>query len=229
VTHASLLFDELASAGAPHVGAAAASYERRHAFDPRPDIERLREHGLDRSSVLVDLGAGGGRFALAAARYAGRVVAVDISPDMRRAFESRRRWLRGRRIEYVSAGFLSYEHEGEPPDFVYSRNALHHLPDIWKVVALQRINAMLRPRGVLLLRTLTFECEPAGAIDGIERHLADCPTDPAKGFTREESEAMVNTKTYSWLLETMLERAGFEIERRRIGAGLYAEHLCVKR
>jgi len=229
VTHASRLFDELAAAGAPHVGAAAASYERRHGFDPRPDIERLREHGLDRSSVLVDLGAGAGRFALAAARYAGRVVAVDISPDMRRAFESRRRWLHGRRIEYVTAGFLSYEHEGEPADFVYSRNALHHLPEVWKAVALARIHDILRPGGILHLRVVIFEFEPAETVERIEHYLASSPTDPSRGFTRPELEPMIETKTFTWLLEPMLERAGFEIVRRRVGSGLFAEYLCVKR
>jgi hypothetical protein len=30
-------------------------------------------------------------------------------------------------------------------------------------------------------------------------------------------------------VEAMLERTGFEIERRRVGYGVFAEYLCVKR
>jgi len=37
-------------------------------------------------------------------------------------------------VEPVQAGFLTYQHVGEA-DFVYSRFALHHLPDFWKAVA----------------------------------------------------------------------------------------------
>src|SRR5215475_7731072 len=42
-------------------------------------------------------------------------------------------------VEVLRAGFLSYEHAGPPADFVYSRYALHHLPDFWKAVALARL------------------------------------------------------------------------------------------
>jgi ubiquinone/menaquinone biosynthesis C-methylase UbiE len=42
----------------------------------------LRAHGIDRANTPVDLGAGTGRLALAAAQHVNRVVAVDISPDM---------------------------------------------------------------------------------------------------------------------------------------------------
>ena len=33
-------------------------------------------------------------------------------------------------VEVVHAGFLSYQHLGPPADFVYSRWALHHVPDL---------------------------------------------------------------------------------------------------
>jgi hypothetical protein len=32
-------------------------------------------------------------------------------------------------VECVAAGFLGYDHTGPPPDVIYTRNALHHLPD----------------------------------------------------------------------------------------------------
>jgi hypothetical protein len=32
-------------------------------------------------------------------------------------------------LDCVQAGFLTYEHIGPPADGVYTRNAIHHLPD----------------------------------------------------------------------------------------------------
>lgn len=48
---------------------------------------------------------------------------------------------RSEAVEWVEAGFLTYEHTGDPPGFVHSRHALHHLPDFWNGVALARIHA----------------------------------------------------------------------------------------
>jgi len=62
----------------------------------------------------------------------------------------------------VQAGFLSYEHEGNAADIVYSRNALHHLPDFWKAVALERIAGILKPDGTPRLRDLVFDFDPEG-------------------------------------------------------------------
>jgi hypothetical protein len=50
-------------------------------------------------------------------------------------------------VRCVEAGFLTYEHEGAPPHGVYSRNAVHHLPDFWEAVALERIACDPRRRG----------------------------------------------------------------------------------
>src|SRR5579859_2918991 len=75
--------DELAHAGNEHLDADyVASYDRKAGFDPMLDLELLRALGLDDSSTLVDLGAGSGQMALAAARVCRRVVAADVSPVM---------------------------------------------------------------------------------------------------------------------------------------------------
>jgi ubiquinone/menaquinone biosynthesis C-methylase UbiE len=64
-------------------------------------------------------------------------------------------------LECVQAGFLSYQHAGPPADAVYTRNALHQLPDFWKALALDRIGRMLRPGGVLRLRDLIYDFQPS--------------------------------------------------------------------
>jgi len=131
-------------------------------------------------------------------------------------------------VELVQAGFLDYEHMGEPADFVYSRHALHHLPDFWKAIALSRIRSLLAPGGYFLLRDLVFSFDPAGAGELLEQWLSSAASDPADGWTRAELETHLRTEfsTFTWLLEPMIERAGLAIVDRDYGRlGVYAAYL----
>lgn len=225
--------DETAHAGDEHLDPAyIATYDRKAATDPAEDVALLRDLGMDESSVLLDLGAGTGTFALAAAPFCRRVVAVDVSPAMLAILREQAGRSGLRNVDAVQGGFLSYEHEGDPPDFVYSRNALHHLPDFWKALALARIAAMLRPGGVLFLRDLVYSFDPSEAGGAIEAWLAGAAPRPEVGWTRDEFVTHLREEysTFSWLLEPLLERAGFAIrEARHRPSGIYAAYLCVKR
>jgi SAM-dependent methyltransferase len=226
-----MLLDEIALAGQEHLDPAyVAAYDRKTAFDPSDDLVLLRELGLGRQSTLVDLGAGTGTLALAAAAHCGRVVGVDASAEMVAAMSENADRLGVANVECVEAGFLSYEHHGAPADFVYSRNALHHLPDFWKAIALERIALILCPGGVLHLRDLVFSFDPSDA----ERFVADWLDSgaelPEDGFTRADFEAHLRNEfsTFSWLLEPMLERAGFEITSADYGSRrMHAEYVCL--
>src|SRR3954466_10830239 len=82
--------DELAHAGREHLDPAyVETYERKAGFDPGPDVAVLREHGLGPAGTLVDVGAGPGVVALAAAPHCRRVVAVDVSAAMLERLASR--------------------------------------------------------------------------------------------------------------------------------------------
>ena len=145
--------DELAHAGQEHLDAFyVASYDEKSPTDWSDDVRTLLALGIGSSSTVVDFGAGPDRLRRQS-RHVRRVVGVDVSPAMVAALQQRG-------IEAVQAGFLTYRHSGDPPDAVTTRNALHHLPDFWKVVALSRIAAMLRPGGALLLRDLVFSFDP---------------------------------------------------------------------
>ena len=75
--------DELELAGPEHLDAEfVAGYDRKQQFDPSADVALLADLGIGRDAMVVDLGAGTGTFAVAAARSFGHVVAVDISPVM---------------------------------------------------------------------------------------------------------------------------------------------------
>jgi SAM-dependent methyltransferase len=226
--------DELALAGAEHLDPAyVAVYERKAQFDPTDDLVELRSHGLGSSSTLIDFGAGTGAFALAAASHCRRVIAVDVSPAMVEALRRNVAEQGATNVDCVQAGFLSYEREGEPVEFVYTRNALHHLPDFWKGVALRRLAGLLAPGGILRLRDLVFSF----GLDDAEARIAAWIDDAAAersedGWTRDELEAHVREEysTFTWLLEPVFERAGFEVVSADYGtAGAYAAYVCRRR
>lgn len=225
--------DESANAGEEHLDPDyVAGYDRKAGTDPTDDIAVLRGLGLDRTSTVVDLGAGTGTFALAIAPFCQRVVAVDVSPPMLAAMTTGAAELGLQNVEIVRGGFLSYAHQGEPADFVYSRNALHHLPDFWKALALRRVAEMLRPGGVLRLHDLVFSCELDEIEPMIDDWLAGAAKRPEDGWTRPEYETHLREEysTFSWLLAPMLERAGFAIHEASSRPGRpYAAYTCVKR
>jgi ubiquinone/menaquinone biosynthesis C-methylase UbiE len=225
--------DELAHAGPEHLDADyVAGYDRKTGVDPADDLALLRELGLDETTTLVDLGTGTGALPLIAAPHCRRVIAVDVSAPMLAVLRQRAEAAGIDTISCVQAGFLTYEHRGEPADIVYSRHALHHLPDFWKAIALRRVAAMLKPGGILHLRDLVYAFEPDEAEPTIERWLAGAAATPEVGWTREELETHVREEysTFSWLLEAMLERAGFEIrERHGLESRIYVAYTCVRR
>jgi ubiquinone/menaquinone biosynthesis C-methylase UbiE len=224
--------DERKYAGAEHLDPLyVAGYERKAGFDPTEDLEALRLHGLGANSTVVDLGAGTGTFAVAAAGSCRQVVAVDVSPAMVAALRERVEDLGLDNVTVVEAGFLSYEHEGPPADVIFTRNALHQLPDFWKAIALQRMASILRPTGILRLRDLVFDFDPAEADEHIEAWMSGAVTDSATGWTAEELAAHVRGEfsTYSWLLDAMLARTGFDIVDRTFRRSAYGAYTCRRR
>ncbi len=226
--------DEQRHAGREH-------FDEQHArrYDAKMDaaaeeeIALLRDAGfLGAGSSVIDLGAGSGQFALAAAEVCERVVAVDVSPVMLAQLTAKLDGSAGN-VEAVGAGFLTYEHSGEPADVVYSRFALHHLPDFWKAIALERIAGMLRPGGAFRLSDVVYSFEPADAERRIEAWITETmAADVERGWTRPELAEHVRDEhsTFTWLLEPMIERAGFEIlDASHSDSGMFAQYLCQRR
>jgi SAM-dependent methyltransferase len=219
--------DEREHAGPEHLDDEyVAGYDEKSQLGPEDLVEALellRRHGLDAQATLVDFGCGTGMLAAAAAAEASRVVGVDPSPAMLELARPR-----SEAVEWVEAGFLTYEHEGDPPGLVHSRHALHHLPDFWKGIALARIHDLLAPDGVLVLRDLVYDFAPAEADGAIEEWLADGAASPAEGWTRAELEEHVRDEhsTFAWLLEPLLEHSGFQLVERSVHRGIYATFVC---
>lgn len=221
--------DESAHAGHEHLDEEyVAGYERKAGFDPADDIAELQRYGLGPDAVVVDLGAGTGVFAEAAARTGAHVTAVDVSPVMVAALRARVATAHLDRVTVAPGGFLSYEHRGAPADIVFTRHALHQIPDFWKAVALSRIAAMLRPGGILRVLDLIYDAEPADVPTLVEDWIARATDDARRGWTAAELAEHVRTEhgTFRWLFEPMLLHAGFEILDVRFHSNLYGAYTC---
>ena len=227
------MIDELAHAGAEHLDPAfVAGYDRKQGYpDPAEDLAAFEEHGLDGTSGVLDFGAGSGQFALAAARRFGHVTAIEVSPAMLAVLRERAAAAGRANLECVQAGFLSYEPSGPPADGVYTRNALHQLPDFWKAVALDRIARVLRPGGVLRVRDLIYDFAPAEAAEVFQGWFDHAAADPADGYTGADYAAHIRTEfsTFRWLFEPILAAAGFEIVTAEFRGRLYGAYTCVRR
>ena len=223
------LLDEVASAGRENLDARHVSrYDSKEDAGAAEEVQYLSGLGLTTKSVVVDLGAGTGQFVLAVARACARVVAVDVSKLMLTALRTKVDQAGLDNVEVVQAGFLTYEQRGSPADVVYSRYALHHIPDFWKGVALARIADMLRPGGLFRLWDVVYNVEPGDAQGRIEAWCATGNEPDAGGWSRAELEEHVRDEhsTYTWLLEAMLRRTGFTIDLAEYSEdGIFAKYV----
>lgn len=196
------VLDEIGSAGRENLDADhVARYDGKEDADARAEVALLQSLGIDRSSTVVDLGAGTGQFTVAAAASFRRVIAVDVAPVMLRTL--RAKVGDAANVDVTQAGFLTYEHPGEPVDAIYSRYALHHLPDFWKAIALDRRHRMLRPGGIVRLWDVVYSFDPTESDQRVEDWCATGSDDPDGEWSRTELEEHVRDEnsTFSWLLE----------------------------
>jgi SAM-dependent methyltransferase len=221
--------DELAFAGPEHLDTDfVAGYDRKQQFDPTADVALLMHLGAGPDATVIDLGAGTGTFTIAAAPVVGTVIAVDISPVMVDVVRHRVDEANADNVRVVEAGLLSYAHVGDAPVVVYCRNVLHHLPDFWKGVALQRIAALLAPNGFLVVRDIVYDFEPELAPARIGEWLAGASDDPSVGYTAEDLVEHLRSEhsTYRSVLDSLLASAGFRIVDARFRRSVYAEYTC---
>lgn len=210
-----------------------ALYDEKSDAKAAEEVELLVGFGLDERSTVVDLGAGTGQFTLAVAARCARVVAVDISPVMLARLRSKVVASGLSNVEVVNAGFLSYEHSGDAADFVYSRWALHHLPDFWKALALHRMGSVLRPGGILRLADVVYSFDIAETEERIEQWCATLPVPAVRDgdWTQADIEVHVRDEhsTFTWLLEPRIERSGFRIEQAHYSPdGIFAHYVCTR-
>jgi putative AdoMet-dependent methyltransferase len=198
-----------------------------HEDSERELVERL---GISAGHIVIDLGAGTGTFAIQACKAGARVHAVDVSPIMLTYARNKAHTTNAETIEFHHAGFLTYEHRDEAADFIVTKAAFHHLPDFWKMVGLLRMASMLKAGGVLYLRDVVFSFDPSEYRLGIDAWIARMAKPAGEGFTARDFETHIREEysTFTWIIQGMLTRAGFEIEQADYPTPEYAQYVCRK-
>lgn len=162
-----------------------------------PDLPVIVEAaGLTGSERVLDLGTGAGHTAMACARHAGAVVAVDITPEMLATAADLAASRRITNITFQEADAARLPFADGAFDAVTCRVAAHHFPDVRR--AIEEAYRVLRPGGRFILAD-TIAPEDAAAdtfLNTIE-------------FLRDPSHVR-DYRGSEWL--RMLRGAGFEAE-----------------
>ena len=184
---------------------------------------------LNSNSTVIDLGCGTGAFALHAADKCRTIYAVDVSLTMLEYCRKQAEQKGITNIVYCHSGLLSYEHSGELADAVVCVAVLHHLPDLWKQVALTRCYDMLKPGGKLLLFDIVFPSDKDRLQQDIDKWINSIETIAG---ARMGQEAIIHVKnefsTYDWIMEGLIKRSGFNISSADYSNDVQVTYICTK-
>ena len=177
--------------------------------------------------TVIDMGCGTGAFSIHASKYFKKIYAVDVSQGMLNIASSKASALNIKNIEFCHSGFLQFQPE-EKADIINTKWAFHHLPDYWKQAGLLNMNKMLKPGGILFLSDLVYPFDPDYEAK-MEGFLNDLSKEFSKDFV-EETKVHIRDEysTFDWILEGMIERAGFNIEKTNSENKLANEYFCRK-
>jgi len=198
--------------------------------DVQGEIDEILDFlALQPDQSVLEIGTGTGEFALAAARRCRKVYAVDLSAGMLRYAEKKARARGVSNVEFLQGGFLTYRHEGAPLHAIVSQIALHHLPDFWKQIALLRMAEMLAESGKLCLRDIVYSFDPVEYGKFFDDFISKSAEKAGPQFARNICEHVRNEySTMDWIMQGMIESAGFEIKRAKQNQGFFALYLCTK-
>ncbi len=177
------------------------------------DIDGENRHIVDllqlpENAAVLEIGTGTGAFARTVSAQCRQVIAVDISPVMLQYASNIARQEDICNIVFTQAGFLNFNGEENAFDGIVTGLALHHLPDLWKAVALRNICSWLKPGGRLVLQDVVFDWKTDTAENYFTRIVASFDSSSshlARHIAQEYS-------TLPWIMTGLLERAGLIIE-----------------
>lgn len=189
----------------------------------------LESLSLGEEHTVLDIGCGTGAFVLNAARTCKKVYAIDVSDEM---LECTRKKADSRgltNIECHRGGFLTYEHTAPPVDAVISVAALHHLPDFWKLVGLHRVAGILKAGGRMHLFDVVFDFDVADHRRSLDDWVIEISRGVGPDFAKEaEIHIRDEYSTCDWIMEGILERAGFRIDDKACPSAFGTVYTCTK-
>ena len=198
--------------------------------DIKGEIQQILDFlDLKPDQTILEMGTGTGEFALAASIHCSKVYAVDLSAGMLRFAEKKARSRGIDNIEFLQGGFLSYRHRGAPIDAVVTQIALHHLPDFWKQIALINMAGVLRSGGKFCLRDVVYSFDIREHERFLEGFISRASELAGPEFAKRIADHVKNEySTMDWIMQGMIERAGFEIMQIEKEHKFFAIYLCTK-
>jgi len=183
-------------------------------FDSEAELI-IKAAGLNKSSSVLEIGSGTGELTLRLAKHCKKVTACDISDTMLSYTDKKICQSGLNNVNFVNAGFLYDKFQTDSFDAVISQLTLHHLPDFWKSVAINNIYGILKEGGVFYLMDsiLSFDMDIfKSAINGTILYARGKISD------KVANEIIINIRdeypTFNWIIEGMLRRNGFSIDRK---------------
>ena len=184
---------------------------------------------INKSSRVIELGSGTGTVSIEIAKVCEKVYAIDISRPMLEIAQKKAVQEKVNNIEFINSGFLSYEHQDEPVDYVISIGAFHHLSDFWKAIALLRMNRLLKKNGLLFLADVIFSFDIKDYCIEINKFLEGIRSKTDEEFYKD---AVLHIKeeysTFDWVMDEMLKRTDFEIIKKAAGSKTHVDYICKK-
>lgn len=224
-------YDEMVQLGKDfadrEVVAAYDAYHRRFRDIDGENAAILDGLRLQPSDTIADFGCGTGAFAIQAAQRCAKVHAIDVSAAMLDYTAWKAQGLGLTNVVCHHAGFLTYVHTGPLLDVATTSMVLHHLPDFWKQKALCRLNQMLKPGARLFLADVVFSDEnyEANITAWLDTLTAKAGPEIGKDINRHVRK---EHSTFTWILEGLLTRAGFRIDRAEYSDGVVGRYYCTK-
>ena len=205
-----------------------ASYDDRQQATAEDDNRLLDQLGLGPGDVFADIGCGTGILLVEAAKRCRHAHGVDVSSRMLDHARQRAGTEGMSNLTFHHAGFLNVELDDASVDLITSKYALHHLPDFWKGMALERIHRALKPGGRFFLRDVVFSATPAEFPTVAEAWTAWMQANT--GYAPEEIAGHIRDEhsTYAWIMEGLIRTAGLRLEHVTYSERTYGDFIAVK-
>jgi cyclopropane fatty-acyl-phospholipid synthase-like methyltransferase len=177
--------------------------------------QQLERIGDVTGMTFVDLGCGQGTLLIRAGAVAEKCIGVDISPRMCQIARGKADAAALSNVSVICATLSDWTAPPESIDVVWSRSAIHHLPDREKAALFRAIHQALRPGGRFLMEDLMFKF----GYSDYERQLPRIAELVIDLVGTPETKAMVERDAFSTLykehpsptgvLRALLETSGF--------------------
>jgi putative AdoMet-dependent methyltransferase len=132
-------------------------------------------------------------------------------------------------VEFVCSGFLTTDARENHYDAIVTQIALNHLAEFWKMIAIKKMYSALKSGGKLLLIDCILSFDVNEYVHHVNGYIEMVKNTAGP---QKANDVVLNIKdeypAFDWVIETMLFKAGFTIDKISRFNGYIASFLCTK-